>query len=280
MWKFLAVLIVTILCVHAEEEQPKTGPQSSSLVEVALCYVTPKPLNCLKEQTGRMLDYYEGKVEEKRQELMDEADKEMKESETSRGLSDDEKKERPSEIMNALEKGFSAIANIVTDEVDNLRGRNGRALDKTDKKQLDDDDANDFNDDFSIYDTLRTEGKGKKGKKGKKGMMKLFFLGAIIKSKIEMLLKILSFHLQIKFFAIALINMIINLARFWIDLKRQPQKVVYVEHAQHQHHYDEHDDWGSSWKRTQGQPEYQGQDFAHRLAYGSSAYPGHTGQQY
>ncbi|XP_070497544.1 uncharacterized protein [Chironomus tepperi] len=310
MWKFLAVLIVTILCVHAEEEQPKTGPQSSSLVEVALCYVTPKPLNCLKEQTGRMLDYYEGKVEEKRQELMDEADKEMKESETSRGLSDDEKKERPSEIMNALEKGFSAIANIVTDEVDNLRGRNGRALDKTDKKQLDDDDANDFNDDFSIYDTLRTEGnitkdeegrakgltkgykgnkkqgygydderdgwsyggygKGKKGKKGKKGMMKLFFLGAIIKSKIEMLLKILSFHLQIKFFAIALINMIINLARFWIDLKRQPQK----------HHYDEHDDWGSSWKRTQGQPEYQGQDFAHRLAYGSSAYPGHTGQQY
>lgn len=25
MWKFLAVLIVTILCVHAEEEQPKNG---------------------------------------------------------------------------------------------------------------------------------------------------------------------------------------------------------------------------------------------------------------
>jgi len=49
-----------------------TGPQSSSLVEVALCYVTPKPLNCLKEQTGRMLDYWEGKVEEKRQDLMGE----------------------------------------------------------------------------------------------------------------------------------------------------------------------------------------------------------------
>ncbi|KAL7049425.1 hypothetical protein ACKWTF_003693 [Chironomus riparius] len=320
MWKFLAVLIVTILCVHAEEEQPKNGQQSSSLVEVALCYVTPKPLNCLKEQTGRMLDFWEAKVEEKRQQLMDEADKEVKESETSRGLSDEEKKEQPSEIMNSLEKGLSTLANIITDEVDNLRGRNSRALDKTQTKQLDDDDSNDFNDDFSIYDTVRTEGnitkddeegrakgmkgykgnkkqgygydderdgwsyggygKGKKGKKGKKGMMKLFFLGAIIKAKIEMLLKILSFHLQIKFLAIALINMIINLARFWIDLKKQPQKVVYVEHAQHQHHYDEHDDWGSSWKRTQGQPEYQGQDFAHRLAYGSSAYPGHTGQQY
>lgn len=72
---------------------------------------------------------------------------------------------------------------------------------------------------------LKIIGKGKKGKKGKKGLMKMFFLGAVLKSKIEMLLKILSFHLQIKFFAIALINMVINLARFWIDLKKQPQKV-------------------------------------------------------
>ena len=47
-----------------------------------------------------------------------EADEEMKESETSRGLTDEEKKETPSEIINALEKGFSALANLVTDEVD------------------------------------------------------------------------------------------------------------------------------------------------------------------
>jgi hypothetical protein len=50
--------------------------------------------------------------------LVVEADEEVKESETSRGLSDEEKKERPSEIMTALEKGFSALANIVTEEVD------------------------------------------------------------------------------------------------------------------------------------------------------------------
>ena len=61
-----------------------------------------------------------------------------------------------------------------------LRGRNGRALDKQQTKQIDDDDTNDFNDDFSIYDTLRTEGnitkeeeeegraKGMKGYKGNK----------------------------------------------------------------------------------------------------------------
>jgi hypothetical protein len=68
-------------------------------------------------------------------------------------------------------------------------------------------------------------GKGKKGKKGKKGMMKLFLMGAIIKSKIELLLKVLSFHLQLKFFFIAVAGLFINLARFWIDLKKQPQKV-------------------------------------------------------
>jgi hypothetical protein len=44
-----------------------------------------------------------------------EADEEMKESE-SRGLTDEEKKENPSEIMSSLEKGFGAIASLVSDE--------------------------------------------------------------------------------------------------------------------------------------------------------------------
>lgn len=46
-----------------------------------------------------------------------EADDEIKESETSRGLTEEEKKESPSQIMSVLDKGFSAIANLVTDEV-------------------------------------------------------------------------------------------------------------------------------------------------------------------
>lgn len=46
-----------------------------------------------------------------------EADEEMKESETSRDLNEEEKKEKPSEVMDALEKGLSAIANVMTDEV-------------------------------------------------------------------------------------------------------------------------------------------------------------------
>ncbi|XP_073837160.1 uncharacterized protein isoform X1 [Musca autumnalis] len=98
--------------------------------------------------------------------------------------------------------------------------------------------------------------RGKKKKK-KKAIQKLILLGSFLKAKIELLLKILGAHLQIKFFAIALIGLLINIARFWIDVKRGgiPQKVVYVEHAHHQHHYEDHgEDWNESgggyWKRS------------------------------
>lgn len=69
--------------------------------------------------------------------------------------------------------------------------------------------------------------RGKKKKK-KKAIMKLLVLGAVMKGKIEMLLKILSFHLQLKFFAIAVLGLLINLARFWVDVKKShhPQKVL------------------------------------------------------
>lgn len=39
----------------------------------------------------------------------------MKESEVSRGLSDEEKNEKPSEVMSSLEKGLGAIAQLVSD---------------------------------------------------------------------------------------------------------------------------------------------------------------------
>lgn len=40
----------------------------------------------------------------------------MKEKE-SRGLSEDEKTDRPSEVMSALDKGLSAITNLLSDQV-------------------------------------------------------------------------------------------------------------------------------------------------------------------
>lgn len=78
-------------------------------------------------------------------------------------------------------------------------------------------------------------------------------LGAVLKAKLTVLLQLLSAALQIKFFLIALAGLILNIARFWLDLKKghNPQKVIYYEHAQHQHHYDnledEHSGGGGGW---------------------------------
>lgn len=92
------------------------------------------------------------------------------------------------------------------------------------------------------------------------GLIKLLILGAVIKAKLALLLKALALKLQIKFFLVALAGLILNAARFYLDLKRghQPQKVIYYEHAQHQHHYEGGDEeWagpsssgGSYWGRS------------------------------
>lgn len=71
--------------------------------------------------------------------------------------------------------------------------------------------------------------RGKKKKK-KKAIAKFIMIGSFLKAKIELLLKILGAHLQVKFFAIALIGLLINIARFWIDVKRgsPPSKVSWA----------------------------------------------------
>ncbi|XP_066596228.1 uncharacterized protein [Prorops nasuta] len=94
------------------------------------------------------------------------------------------------------------------------------------------------------------EARGKKKKYKKRGLHKLFAVAMLMKAKLSLFLQLISTHLQVKFFMIALLNLAINVARFWIDLKKSPppSKVVYYEHAQHQHHYDHEDDhhWGRS----------------------------------
>lgn len=77
-----------------------------------------------------------------------------------------------------------------------------------------------------LLENCFTVTRGKKKKK-RKAFAKLALAGTLIKAKIELLLKILGAHLQIKFFAIALIGLLINIARFWIDVKRggTPSKV-------------------------------------------------------
>ncbi|OAD54293.1 Protein lethal(3)malignant blood neoplasm 1 [Eufriesea mexicana] len=100
------------------------------------------------------------------------------------------------------------------------------------------------------YMTL--EGRGKKyGRKKKKQLQKLLGLAMLFKAKLSLLLQLISTHFQLKFFGIAILSLIINATKFWLDLKKShPSKVIYYEHAQHQHHYD-HDDYDHGyWGRS------------------------------
>ncbi|KAF3424726.1 hypothetical protein E2986_08543 [Frieseomelitta varia] len=95
------------------------------------------------------------------------------------------------------------------------------------------------------------EGRGKKfGKKKKKQLQRLLGLAMLFKAKLGLLLQLISTHFQLKFFFISVITLVLNVVKFWLDLKKsQPSKVIYYEHAQHQHHYD-HDDYDHSWGRS------------------------------
>lgn len=232
------------LAQSVKAEHGAASVDSSAILESVLCVVRSNPMQCIREQAGRMLDNWEDILEIKKREMMEEADKENQKRSEQRGLSGDESKQTkqsPSSLILQIEEGLSTISDFVSDGVDSYAdtGKTGKSAEEGQPKK-------------HLHHILHKLGK-RKGKK-KKTLMKLFILGAALKGKIELLLKILSFHLQLKFFAIAAIGLLINIARFWIDLKKQPhpQKVIYYEHAQHQHHYDEHNDgdYGGYWKRS------------------------------
>lgn len=122
---------------------------------------------------------------------------------------------------------------------------------------------------------LASEARGKKKKEKKKkikAIIKLLILGIVVYGKVTLLLKILAAHLQFKFLAIAAAGLLINAARFYLDLKKghHPQKVIYYEHAQHQHHYENEDEGyhhgGGYWGRAYDEEEKTGsaQDVAYR----------------
>ena len=110
-----------------------------------------------------------------------------------------------------------------------------------------------------MYNFFLEEARKKKFKK--KHLQKILGLVMLLKAKLSLLLQLISTHFQFKFFIIAIISLILNAARFWIEIKK-PSKVIYYEHAQHQHHYD-HDDHGY-WGRSSNETP-------HELAYRSYA---------
>ncbi|XP_025992126.1 uncharacterized protein LOC105194223 [Solenopsis invicta] len=115
--------------------------------------------------------------------------------------------------------------------------------------------------DGSRNDNIEEARKKKFSKKKLKHLQKLLGLAMLLKAKLSLLLQLISTHFQFKFFIIAIISLILNAARFWIEIKKNhPSKVIYYEHAQHQHHYD-HDDhgyWGRSSNETPQEIAYRG----------------------
>ncbi|KAJ9592997.1 hypothetical protein L9F63_015367, partial [Diploptera punctata] len=108
-------------------------------------------------------------------------------------------------------------------------------------------------------------GEGKRKKRKKSGLMKLFMIGMLIKSKLSGLMSIFSTIMQLKFFGIAILNLIVGLVRLYLQItskQNNQQKIIYYEeaHHEHEHLYDEkHEDkgWLGGWlkKQDQGDPQ-------------------------
>ncbi|XP_046747156.1 uncharacterized protein LOC124411781 [Diprion similis] len=148
------------------------------------------------------------------------------------------------DTRNVLIQGMEAVDEALTSDAD------------TEETTVKDQDAEDSQD-------IGEARKKKFGKKKKKALQKILMVAMVLKAKLSLLLQLFSAHLQVKFFVISLLSLLLNLARFWLDLKHkgEPQKVIYYEHAQHQHHYEHEDDHSGYWGRSA--------DDAHELAYGA-----------
>lgn len=88
---------------------------------------------------------------------------------------------------------------------------------------------------------VTARGHKKKVKKAiKKAILKLIIVGLLIKQKIKMLLMAAQTFLQFKFLLVAIVYVVSNIVKIWLDIKSKhhPQKVIYYENAHHQHHYE------------------------------------------
>ncbi|XP_035789733.1 uncharacterized protein LOC118465518 isoform X4 [Anopheles albimanus] len=286
----VATVAVTALPAPVQESvkvENAVSVDSSAILETALCLMKSNPGQCVRQQAARVLGNWEDILNTKKMEILAEADKEVTSRQQSRGLSEAEvARGKPSTLMEQIETGLGVLSDFVSEGVDEYVSdeEKVKAGDEATSKThihhllhklgnggqanavLARTETEDYRDPFAAVEDGLVEyaglaaaspdkalGRGKHKHKKKKTFMKLFIIGAALKAKIELLLKILSFKLQLKFFAVALIGLLINIARFWLDFKKQPspQKVIYYEHAQHQHHYDDHgDDFGGYWQRS------------------------------
>ncbi|KAL5282286.1 hypothetical protein ACFFRR_005460 [Megaselia abdita] len=214
--------------------------KSSAYINMVFCSAKSLPWDCVKEESTRLLDTWMNNLYNQWELLKVEADSQMNSTLQKRGYSVNKFKEKPSNMINKIKTGTNYIGELVSQTIDELMGRdmeeNYSPIGENDEQKSIE----------AVSPRGEKDGSRGKKKKKKKALVKLMLWGTIIKGKIELLLKILSAHLQIKFFLIALVGLLINIARFWIDIKKShsPQKHTYEDHG---------DDWnseGSYWKRS------------------------------
>ncbi|XP_044266064.1 uncharacterized protein LOC123012240 [Tribolium madens] len=207
------------------------------------------------------LDVGDAFVEEKKNEILAQAD-------VSKATSRANNENSPSNLSKAINRIVSELTDVFREGIFSFfkSAREGEEDDQIESTIEESEES-------SVKPSSRKVGESrKKKKKGKLiALIKLIIIGIVLKAKLTLLLKALSAALQVKFFLVALAGLILNAARFYLDLKKghQPQKVIYYEHAQHQHHYEGDDDWGSSgpgggyWGRSYEEEETS----PHNLVY-------------
>lgn len=178
-----------------------------------------------------------------------------------------DKDESPSALMESIGHLISEISEVFFKHGFAGIFRDGKENDDEEEEETTDaqaDEAEEDEDDEDEDEKARNLNgvARKKKKKGKlKNIIKFIVLAIALFGKLTILLKVLAAHLQVKFLIIAAAGLVLNAARFYLDLKKghQPQKVIYYEHAQHQHHYENsEDDWsgggggghGGYWSRS------------------------------
>lgn len=82
-------------------------------------------------------------------------------------------------------------------------------------------------------------GKRKKNKK-MKSMMKFVAVAIVIVTKLSILFKIIHSHFQMKFFGIAAMGLVMQLLKFWLDVKNgySPPKILHYDSASRPNHFN------------------------------------------
>ncbi|XP_019868689.2 uncharacterized protein LOC109597444 isoform X2 [Aethina tumida] len=239
-YKLVVCVVLAGIAVVGCEQVKENVTQENARTKVTLRDFIPC---AVKYDVSCLFDKADDYLADRRQELLAQADAEV----ITSGRAD--KSQMPSVLADTISKMLEELTGMLKDGLSNLFPSAKEAGDDDEVEETEVDE----NDEEKETKKGRAMEEGRKKEKKKKikkliSVIKFLVLGGALKAVIGTLLKLFHAHLQVKFLLIALAGLLLNAARFWIDLKKghSPQKVIYYEHAQHQHHYEGEDDWGHS----------------------------------